>query len=56
MAHIFLSKLKTTLNDCIDELDEIHFMFCKNLDLGQDLGHKPILFKFSTCSSIVIGG
>ena len=30
MAHIFLSELKTALNECIDELDEIHFMFCKN--------------------------
>lgn len=30
MAHIFLSHLKTTLDDCIDELDQIHFMFCKN--------------------------
>ena len=30
MAHVFLSELKTTLNNCIDELDEIHFMFCKN--------------------------
>jgi len=30
MAHIFLSNLKTTLDNCIAELDEIHFMFCKN--------------------------
>ena len=30
MAQTFLSKLKTTLNDCINELDKIHFLFCKN--------------------------
>ena len=30
MAHIFLSDLKTTLDNCIAELEEIHFMFCKN--------------------------
>lgn len=30
MAYIFLSDLKTTLNNCIAELDEIHFMFCQN--------------------------
>lgn len=30
MAHIFLSDLKATLDNCIDELEEIHFMFCQN--------------------------
>lgn len=30
MAHIFLSDLKATLDNCITELEEIHFMFCKN--------------------------
>lgn len=30
MAQIFLLNLKTALNDCIDELNKIHFMFCKN--------------------------
>lgn len=30
MAHIFLSDLKATLGNCIAELEEIHFMFCKN--------------------------
>lgn len=30
MAHIFLSDLKTALDNCIAELEEIHFMFCKN--------------------------
>ena len=30
MTHIFLSDLKTTLDNCIAELEEIHFMFCKN--------------------------
>lgn len=30
MAHNFLSDLKKTLDNCIAELDEIHFMFCKN--------------------------
>ena len=30
MAHIFLSDLKKTLDNCIAELHEIHFMFCKN--------------------------
>ena len=32
MAHNFLSDLKKTLDNCIAELDEIHFMFCKNLE------------------------
>lgn len=30
MAYCFLSDLKTTLDSCIAELDEIHFMFCQN--------------------------
>ena len=30
MAQNFLSDLKMTLDSCIAELDEIHFMFCKN--------------------------
>lgn len=30
MAHNCLSNLKTTLDNCIAELDEIHCMFCKN--------------------------
>lgn len=30
MVHIFLSDLKATLDNCIAELEEIHFMFCKN--------------------------
>ena len=30
MTHIFLSDLKATLDNCIAELEEIHFMFCKN--------------------------
>lgn len=30
MARFFLSDLKATLNNCIAELEEIHFMFCKN--------------------------
>ena len=30
MAHIFLLDLKATLDNCIAELEEIHFMFCKN--------------------------
>lgn len=30
MADIFLSDLKMTLDHCITQLDEIHFMFCKN--------------------------
>ncbi len=30
MTHIFLSDLKATLDNCIAELDEIHFMFCQN--------------------------
>ena len=30
MAQNFLSDLKMTLDNCIAELDEIHFMFCKN--------------------------
>ena len=25
MAHIFLSQLKTALNNCLDELEQIHF-------------------------------
>ena len=29
MAQNFLSDLKMTLDNCIAELDEIHFMFCK---------------------------
>ena len=30
MADFFLSNLKSTLDNCITELDEIHFMFCRN--------------------------
>lgn len=30
MAHIFLSQLKTALNNCIDELEQIHFLFSRN--------------------------
>ena len=30
MAHIFLSNLKSTLDNCIAELEEIHSMFCQN--------------------------
>ena len=30
MTHIFLSNLKSTLDNCITELDEIHSMFCRN--------------------------
>ena len=30
MADIFLSNLKSTLDNCITELDEIHSMFCRN--------------------------
>ena len=30
MAHIFLSQLKTVLNNCIDELEQIHFLFSRN--------------------------
>ena len=30
MADIFLSDLKMALDHCITELDEIHFLFCKN--------------------------
>lgn len=30
MAQNFLSDLKMTLDNCIAELDEIHFMFCQN--------------------------
>lgn len=30
MAQIFLSDFKATLDNCIAELEEIHFMFCKN--------------------------
>lgn len=30
MAHIFLSRLKTALNNCIDELEQIHFLFSRN--------------------------
>lgn len=30
MAHIFLSHLKSTLDNCITELDEIHSLFCRN--------------------------
>ena len=30
MAHIFLSQLKTALNNCIDELAQIHFLFSRN--------------------------
>lgn len=34
MAQNFLSDLKMTLGNCIAELDEIHFMFCKNPEAG----------------------
>lgn len=30
MARTFLSELKTTLDSCINELEEIHYLFCKN--------------------------
>ena len=30
MAQNFLSDLKLTLDNCIADLDEIHFMFCQN--------------------------
>ena len=30
MANFFLSNLKSTLDNCITELDEIHSMFCRN--------------------------
>ena len=30
MTQNFLADLKTTLENCIAELDEIHFMFCQN--------------------------
>ena len=30
MAHSFLSQLKTALNNCIDELEQIHFLFSRN--------------------------
>ena len=32
MADFFLSNLKSTLDNCITELDEIHSMFCRNLE------------------------
>lgn len=31
MADFFLSNLKSTLDNCITELDEIPSMFCRNL-------------------------
>lgn len=30
MAHIFLTQLKATLDNCIDELEQIHFLFSRN--------------------------
>ena len=30
MAHIFLSQLKAILDNCIDELEQIHFLFSRN--------------------------
>ena len=30
MTHFFLSDLKSTLDNCIAELEEIHFMFCEH--------------------------
>ncbi len=30
MADFFLSNLKSTLDNCITELDEIYSMFCRN--------------------------
>ena len=30
MTQNFLADLKTTLENCIAELDELHFMFCQN--------------------------
>lgn len=30
MAQNYLSNLKSTLDNCIAELDDIHFMFCQN--------------------------
>lgn len=30
MAHSFLAQLKAVLDNCIDELEQIHFLFSKN--------------------------
>ena len=39
MADFFLSNLKSTLDNCITELDEIHSMFCRNPE--SDFTRKP---------------
>lgn len=40
MADFFLSNLKSTLDNCITELDEIHSMFCRNPESDFTRNHK----------------
>lgn len=52
MANFFLSNLKSTLDNCITELDEIHSMFCRNPESDFTRNRKNFLSVsiFSLCS------
>ena len=42
MAHIFLTQLKATLDNCLDELEQIHFLFSRNPET--DFSRKRTMF------------
>ena len=49
MADIFLSDLKMALDHCITELDEIHFLFCKNPESDFTRNRKLSFLPFKIC-------
>lgn len=50
MAQNFLSDLKLTLDNCIADLDEIHFMFCQNPEADlQEIVNSLSMIIFSSC-------
>ena len=46
MAHIYLAQLKATLDNCIDELEQIHFLFSKNPETDFSRKRKLIFKKY----------
>ena len=52
MAHIFLSQLKTVLNNCIDELEQIHFLFSRNPETDFTRKRKPVSYTHLTLPTI----
>ena len=52
MAHIFLSQLKTSLNNCIDELEQIRFLFSRNPETRLMKGLLSMKAKKATMRSI----